>query len=108
MRCRQCASIIVSTCAPPPKSLSLDDEKPAVPLRVITHCDTLMLAEATDYGAFDVDGMLVDVKLLDLPLIEPAHDILIAYQVIALEDYAEGTLQCHPPFQSAILRMTSS
>jgi len=67
-------------------------------LRVVTHCDTLLLAEAADHGAVDVDRMLVYVSHLEPSAVEPAHDLVVALQTRALEEIAEGALRSHAAF----------
>jgi hypothetical protein len=76
---------------------------PAVLFRVVTHRDTLLLAEAADHGAVDVDRMLFDVERLEPPAVEPAHHLIIALQARALEETAEGALRGHATFPTEYL-----
>jgi hypothetical protein len=95
--------MIVSPCGPPPKRRSTDDRKPPVPLRVVTHRDTLLTAEADELGAVDVDHMLVDVIHLEPPAVEPVHDLLVAHHAGAFEETAESTLRGHAAYPTEYL-----
>jgi len=72
-------------------------------LRVVTHCDTLLLAEAADHGAVDVDRMLVYVNHLEPSAVEPAHYLVVALQTRMLEETAEGALRSHAAFPTEYL-----
>ncbi len=77
-----------------------------MPLRVVTHRDTLLIAEADELGAVDVDHMLVDVTLLETPAVEPVHDLLVALHLERLKKRQKVLCEAMPLFQPNIWRMT--